>query len=109
MNELINSPMVSVFISIVCFEIGLYVNKKTKISLLNPLLICIPLVILLMLLLNISLESFNKGGEMISFFLAPATVVLAVPLYNKIDLVKKYFIPILLGITAGCKIGRAHV
>lgn len=102
MNELINSPMVSVFISIVCFEIGLYVNKKTKISLLNPLLICIPLVILLMLLLNISLESFNKGGEMISFFLAPATVVLAVPLYNKMDLVKKYFIPILLGVTAGC-------
>lgn len=101
MNELINSPMVSVFISIVCFEIGLYVNKKTKISLLNPLLICIPLVILLMLLLNISLESFNKGGEMISFFLAPATVVLAVPLYNKMDLVKKYFIPILLGVTAG--------
>lgn len=102
MKELINSPIMSVFISIICFEIGLYINTKTKISILNPLLICIPLIILLMKLLNIPLENFNKGGEMISFFLAPATVVLAVPLYNKIDLVKKYFIAILLGVTVGC-------
>ncbi|MBV1820908.1 LrgB family protein [Clostridium cochlearium] len=102
MRSLINSPMISIIISIACFEIGLYIHKKTKISLLNPLLICVPLIILIISFLNISLEDFNKGGELISFFLAPATVVLAVPLYNKIDLVKKYFIPILLGVTIGC-------
>lgn len=102
MRELINSPMMSIIISIMCFEIGLYIYKKTKISLLNPLLICIPLVIFIISFLNISLKDFNKGGELISFFLAPATVVLAVPLYNKIDLAKKYFIPILLGVTVGC-------
>lgn len=102
MRSLINSPMISIIISIACFEIGLYIHKKTKISLLNPLLICVPLIILIISFLNISLENFNKGGELISFFLAPATVVLAVPLYNKIDLVKKYFIPILLGVTIGC-------
>lgn len=102
MREVINSPMMSIIISIMCFEIGLYIYKKTKISLLNPLLICIPLVIFIISFLNISLKDFNKGGELISFFLAPATVVLAVPLYNKIDLAKKYFIPILLGVTVGC-------
>lgn len=102
MRELINSPMMSIIISIMCFEIGLYIYKKTKISLLNPLLICIPLIIFIISFLNISLKDFNKGGELISFFLAPATVVLAVPLYNKIDLAKKYFIPILLGVTVGC-------
>lgn len=102
MKDLINSPTMSIMISIICFEIGLFIHKKTKIALLNPLLICVPLVIFVMFFLNISLKDFNKGGDLISFFLGPATVVLAVPLYNKIDLVKKYFIPILLGVTVGC-------
>lgn len=34
--------------------------------------------------------------------MGPATVALAVPLYKKINVIKKYAIPILLGVTVGC-------
>ncbi|WP_186430528.1 LrgB family protein [Clostridium sp. BSD9I1] len=101
MTELLNSPMTGVLISLICFELGLYIYHKTKIPFFNPLLIAIILVIFIIRLFNISLDSFNIGGNLISFFLGPATVVLAVPLYHKLDLIKKYFTPILLGVTVG--------
>lgn len=101
MNDIINSPMFGILLSIVCFEIGLYVYKKTKLPILNPLLICITLIVIILLTFNISLDSFNKGGKLISFFLGPATVVLAVPLYNKLETIKEYAVPIILGVTVG--------
>lgn len=101
MNDIINSPMFGILLSIICFEIGLYTYKKTKLPLLNPLLICITLIVIILLSSNISLDSFNKGGKLISFFLGPATVVLAVPLYNKLETIKEYAIPIALGVTVG--------
>ena len=38
-----------------------------------------------------------QGGNFIVFFLAPATVVLAIPLFRQIDLLKKNFVPIMGG------------
>jgi predicted murein hydrolase (TIGR00659 family) len=100
-QDLLNSPVFGILLSIICFEIGLYIYRKTKIALFNPLLICITLIVFILIFFNIKLDNFNKGGNFISFFLGPATVVLAVPLYKKINVIKKYAIPILLGVTVG--------
>ncbi len=101
-QDLLNSPVFGILLSIIGFEIGLYIYRKTKIALFNPLLICIALIVCILISFNIKLDNFNKGGNLISFFLGPATVVLAVPLYKKINVIKKYAIPILLGVTVGC-------
>ncbi|MGL6025123.1 MAG: LrgB family protein, partial [Cetobacterium sp.] len=93
--------LLSILISLVAFQIGVYIYKKTKITLLNPLLIGISLVIFTLIKLDIPLSQYNKGTEIITFFLAPATVVLAVPLYNQIEILKKNIVPILVGITMG--------
>lgn len=95
------SPLVSILISLVAYQIGVYIYKKTKITLLNPLLLGIIFVISILFTFNIPLNEYNKGTEIITFFLAPATVVLAVPLYNQIETLKKNIVPILLGITVG--------
>ncbi|MDK2934909.1 MAG: hypothetical protein PWP27_2719, partial [Clostridiales bacterium] len=102
MSELLDTPLFGVIISIIAFEIGLYVNRKTKLSLLNPLLVSILLIVVFLLKFDISLETYNKGGDLISFFLGPATVILAVPLYKQFQLLKENAVPILIGITAGC-------
>ncbi len=91
----------SVFLSLVAFQIGVLIYKKTKITLLNPLLIGIILVIFTLVTLNIPLSEYSKDTQIITFFLGPATVVLAVPLYNQMDILKKNIIPILVGITIG--------
>lgn len=105
MSEIFNSPLFGVVITLVTFEFGTYVYNKTKMPIFNPLLISQTLIILFLLKFNISVEAYNKGGQIISFFLAPATVILAVPLYRKIKLLKENAVPILIGITVGSTAG----
>jgi len=105
MLQLTTSPIFGVLISLVAYIIGQWLNKKTKISLLNPLFIAITLVIIFLITFNIPLDNYNNGGKIISFFLGPATVILAVPLYNKIDHLKKNAIPIIIGILLGSVAG----
>lgn len=101
MIEILNTPLFGVIISIMAFEIGLYIYRKTKIAIFNPLLISIPLIVIFLLKFNISLEVYNKGGGLISFFLGPATVILAVPLYKQFKIFKANALPIIVGITIG--------
>ncbi|GMQ62979.1 LrgB family protein [Vallitalea maricola] len=101
MEDFFNNPSFGIFISIVMFEIGLYINKKTKLALMHPLLISIGLIIGVLLIFGIPLESYEKGGDMISYLLGPATVILAVPLYKQFHLFKENTKPILIGIIVG--------
>jgi predicted murein hydrolase (TIGR00659 family) len=101
MRQLFDMPVFGVLASIAAYEAGLKIYKKTKLPVLNPLLISIAIIIALLYGFNIGLDSYDKGGNMISFFLQPATVILAVPLYGKRELLKKHFLPIITGIAVG--------
>lgn len=98
----LDTPIFGFVISIIAFQIGLFINKKTKKAIFNPLIIAIGLIIILLTYLNIDYEVYNKGGSIITFFLGPATVVLAVPLYKQIERLKSSGISVLLGIIVGC-------
>ena len=80
MNELVNTPLFGILLTLVAFEIGVLVSKKWKLAILNPILIANVLIVGFLLTTGISLESYNIGGNYISVLLSPATVVLAVPL-----------------------------
>ncbi len=105
MKELTNTPLFGIMISLIAFEIGCLMYKKTKVSVFNPLFISIILVITFLSVFKINFADYDKGGQYISFFLAPATVILAVPLYKKIKLLKEYAIPIVVGIFTGSIVG----
>ena len=90
-----------IFISLIAFEIGLLIYKKTKFPLFNPLLIASLLIICFLKIFNIDFYTYNKGGQFINIFLGPATVILAVPLYKQFNLLKENFIPIMSGILIG--------
>lgn len=109
MRELIDTPLFGLMISLLAFEIGCLLQKKTKLAVFNPLLISQAIIIAFLLKFKISLDSYNKGGQLISFFLAPATVILAVPLYKKFKLLKEHALPIITGITVGSIFGMATI
>lgn len=102
MIKFLDTPLFGILISILAFEIGIFINKKTKLSILNPIVIAEVLIIVFMIVFNIDYEVYNKGGSIISFFLGPATVVLAVPLYKQIEKLKENGLPIMVGIAVGC-------
>lgn len=109
MKELLTTPLFGIMLSLITFEIGCYIYNKTKISILNPLLIAITLIIVFLLKFNISLQDYNNGAQLISFFLGPATIVLAVPLYKQINLLKAHCLPILISIALGSVSGIISV
>lgn len=101
MKELWTSPVFGILLTLVAFELGLWIQRKTKLLILNPLMIAILLIILTLTLTNIPLENYQVGGDMINLFLGPATVVLAVPLYRQAKQLKYYIVPIMIGICVG--------
>ena len=101
MNNIVNNPLFGILLTLFAFEIGMTIYKKTKIPLLNPLLIAIALVIAVLVSCHISFETYNIGGSFINAFLGPATVILAVPLYKQLQLLKNHFVPIMTGIIVG--------
>ena len=101
MRELLASPYFGIFLSIAAYALGCGLNRKFRTPLCNPLLIAIVLVVGMLLVFRIPYEDYNAGGEIISLFLAPATACLAVGIYSKLAVLKKYWLPILVGAVAG--------
>ena len=99
--QYIDTPVFGFVITIVSLQIGNYISKKTKAAILNPLFIAIGLIMSLLILFDIDYEIYNKGGSLITFFVGPATVALAVPLYRQIKILKGNSIPIIIGIIVG--------
>ena len=101
MNGIFASPYFGIGLSVIAFGIGVKLNQKFKTPFCNPLIISIVLVSAVLLIFKIPYEDYNKGGEIINMFLAPATACLAVAVYTKLQILKQYWLPILVGCAAG--------
>lgn len=90
-----------VVISILAYEAGVFLKKKLKWTICNPLLIAITAVIVFLLAFGIPYESYNAGAKYLGYLLTPATVCLAIPLYEQVEMLKKYPAAILAGLLCG--------
>ena len=95
------SVFFGVLVSLASYGIGLALKIKTGWSLMNPLLIAIILVICVLLFTGVSYESYSAGANIISYLLTPATICLAVPLYQQVELLKKNYRAVMIGILSG--------
>lgn len=103
MNEfLLNSTYFGIVLSLLCYWIALKISAKVKSTLMNPLLVASAMIIGVLLLLKVDYETFDKGASHLTYFLNPATVCLAVPLYRQFQVLKSNLKAILIGIFAGC-------
>lgn len=102
MKELIdNSVYIGVLISLASYALGAWLRKKTGLSFFNPLLVSIILVILFLSVSGISYSTYAESADYISFLLTPATICLAVPLYEQFKLLKKNWKAVVAGIVSG--------
>ena len=98
---LIDSVFFGAFLSLAAYQAGLALKKKFRLAVLNPLLTSTFFVMAALLLLNIDYGSYNESAKYFSYLLTPATVCLAVPLYQQISLLRKNLTAVAGGITAG--------
>ena len=102
MSELIQSISVwGVTLTLAAFALGSWINKKTGQAIFNPLLLGSIFVILFLSLVQIPVSEYKKSVQIISYLLLPATVSLAVPLYEQWQIMKKNALAVLCGIAAG--------
>ena len=96
-----DSVFFGVFISVVTYEIGALIKRKWKVAIFNPLLISIALIIVFLILFDVDYDTYDFGAQYLSYFLTPATVALAVPLYEQIEPLKNNWKAIIAGILSG--------
>lgn len=96
-----DSVYFGVCISLVSYAVGVALRRKTGWGFMNPLLVSIVLVIAALLVLGVDYGSYSRGAAWLSYLLTPATVCLAVPLYQQVELLKKNYRAIVCGIAAG--------
>lgn len=102
MNEIIaSSAYFGVFLSLGCYMIGQKIRQKTGFAAANPLLIAVLLVMLLLRVFGIDYAAYHQSSKLLSALLTPATICLAVPLYEHLALLKKHRNAILAGIFSG--------
>ena len=115
MMELTASPFFGVTLSILAYWVGISIQKKVNKAYCNGMLIAVALVVATLLIFHIPYENYYVGGSLINLFLGPATACLWVSIYTKKELLKKYWLPVLAGCTAGavtsivCIYGLSHL
>jgi predicted murein hydrolase (TIGR00659 family) len=101
MNELLASKFFWVSITFMVYFIAHKAYAHYKHPLLNPVFLSVLSIIAILHFSKISYGEYNKGGQIISFFLGPAVVALGVPLYRHLDDIKKHSTAIVISLLAG--------
>ncbi len=102
MNDLIHASLYfGMLVSVGAYLFGMWLRKKTGLAVFNPLLVAILTVILFLTVFNVDYDEYNRGAVYLSYFLAPATVCLAIPLYRQLSLLKKHGMAVAASIFAG--------
>lgn len=96
-----DSVYFGVIISLAAYGIGVILKKRFKAAIFNPVLVAIVLIIGFLLLFDMDYESYSNGAKYISYLLTPATICLAVPLYEQFELLKKNLTAVMVGIISG--------
>lgn len=88
-------------ITLVTFFIGNLAKKKFKLAIFNPNIISIALIIIFLITFDVDYETYNSSAQYLSYLLTPATICLAIPLYEQLSLLKSNFAAVIIGICTG--------
>lgn len=95
------SVFAGVVLSLLAYFLGVFLKRKTGLGIFNPLLVAVAVTIAVLALGKVDYEVYNQSAEYLSYLLTPATVCLAIPLYEQWQLLKRNYKAVIAGLTAG--------
>ena len=101
MTELLSIGILPVLLTLLAFRLGQILQAKTKSPICNPILIAVILVLLFLKGTGMELSSYQQGASMLSWLMTPATVSLAISMYEQFQVLRKNTPVILAGVAAG--------
>lgn len=108
-NELFKHTALGVGLTLIAYELGKWIQKKSGLKVLSPLITGTFLIIGVLLICNIDYENYRNGASIVSFFIGPATVSFAIPLYKNLRVIKSNFTLIMVGVFGGLITGLLSV
>jgi predicted murein hydrolase (TIGR00659 family) len=84
-------------------------QRRTGVQMLNPILLTVVVMICLLMLCGVGYEQYQPAGQYIEFWLKPAVVALAVPLYKQLEAIRKQMLPLIVAEVGGCVAGIVSV
>ena len=101
MSQLLSIGILPLLLTLGTYQIGLLCQKKLKTAIANPVLISVVLVVLFLSVTGLANEEYQAGMTIFSWLLTPATVCLAIPMYQHLHSMRRNLSAILAGIAAG--------
>ena len=101
MTELLSIGILPVVLTLFAYQMGLLCQKKFRLSIFNPILIGMIIVILTLKATGLGTDAYQEGGKLMSWLMTPATVCLAIPMYEQIQALRQNLKGILAGVLAG--------
>lgn len=109
MTSLLNSEIFILTLVIGVYLLAVWLYRKTRLTLLNPLLVSIPVLVAITHVLDIPYESFEKGSRILTFMLGPTVVVLGYLLYEQVAHLRENALSIITSVFVGCVTGILSV
>lgn len=100
-QALIHHPLFGVGITLGTYQLALAGYERTRWVFLQPVLVSMLMVIGVLLACGLSYAEYRKSAEVLTIFLGPATVALAVPLFLNLKRIRQLFWPTLLTLLIG--------
>lgn len=101
-RALLQSPLFALTLSIGVYRFsGWFYRRSGHFAFFHPVLTGAAIVALLIGALDIEYQRYLDGNALLTFLLGPATVALAIPLYQQLPLIRKMAAPIIISVTTG--------
>ena len=101
MQELLQISILPVVATLLAYRAGALIQQKIKSPLCNPILIAVVLVLAFLGISGMELKTYQAGASFLSWLMAPATVCLAISMYEQFQVLRKNTPMILAGVAAG--------
>ncbi len=101
MNLMLMSTFLCVTVTFIVYALANKIKAKINHPLTNPLLITLVVMIALLVVFELDYEWYDQNTSVLEFFLTPATICLAVPLYKQRLALFQNFKAIFLGVLSG--------
>lgn len=101
MRELLSIGVLPILLTFGMYQIGLLIQKKLKTAIANPVLISVILVLGFMALTGMENGEYQAGMAKFSWLMTPATVCLAIPMYQHLQTLRRNLPAIITGIAVG--------
>lgn len=97
----LSSAYFGITLSLLAYLLGMWLKRKLRFGWINPLLIAVLVNILVLICFRIDYADYNRSAQFLSYLLSPATVCLAIPLYEQLGQLRKHWKAVLAGIFSG--------